>query len=389
MGIGALAGRFPSRAGTERNLKMRKPWRAAVIGHTGRGDYGHQLDQVWLEVPGVELVGVADPDPAGRAAAAKRLGLARGYEDYRQMLDELRPDVVSIGPRWIDRHAELVEETAGRGIHIYLEKPFCRTLVEADRIVDACDRSHVKLALALQTRYSPKLPVVKRILSEGRIGSILEIRARGKEDGRGGLEDLWVLGTHVLDLMRVFGGPPRWCLASIEQQGRPIRRADLVEGSEGLGPLAGDRVSAMFGLAGSSVGYFQSTRGAGGNPSRFGIQIMGSQGVLEVLPGYLPSVRWLPDPSWSPGRSGQEWVAVSSQGIGGPEPLADGGLPAGNVLAVKDLLAAIEEDRPPVANAGEARATLEMIMAILAAAVRGGRVDWPLQDRSHPLARLS
>ena len=57
-------------------------------------------------------------------------------------------------------------------------------------------------------------------------------------------------------------------------------------------------------------------------------------------------MQFLPDPAWSPGRSKGQWLPVTSAGIGKPEPLTDGGLDGGNVLAVKDLLAAIET-RPP------------------------------------------
>ena len=46
------------------------------------------------------------------------------------------------------------------------------------------------------------------MLREGRLGQLLEIRARGKEDTRAGGEDLIVLGTHCFDLMRYFAGDP-------------------------------------------------------------------------------------------------------------------------------------------------------------------------------------
>ncbi|PYJ00013.1 MAG: hypothetical protein DME25_21680 [Verrucomicrobia bacterium] len=61
--------------------------RAAVIGHTGRGDYGHSLDTIFANRPGVELVAVADPDDAGRARAARKIAAPRQYADYRQMLE--------------------------------------------------------------------------------------------------------------------------------------------------------------------------------------------------------------------------------------------------------------------------------------------------------------
>ena len=47
--------------------------RAAVIGHTGRGNYGHGLDVVWQKIPGVEIVGVADADSTGLKKALGRL----------------------------------------------------------------------------------------------------------------------------------------------------------------------------------------------------------------------------------------------------------------------------------------------------------------------------
>ena len=288
-------------------------FRVAVIGHTGKGNYGHGLDTVWQEVPGCELVGLADADATGRAKAMERLQVTAGFADYRQMLDQVKPDIVSIAPRWLDQHCDMVVAAAQRGIHVYLEKPMCRTLAEADRMVAACEAHHVKLAIAFQTRYSPKLHVVRDVIYDGRLGDILELRGRGKEDARGGGEDLWVLGSHVMNLMHQFGGEPNWCFAEVQQDGHPITRDDVTMGNEGIGPLAGDTVQAMFGMDGGVTGYFASHRRAVGG--RFGLQIFGSKGVLEILTGYLPEVHFLDDPRWSPGRSKKAWLPVSSAGI--------------------------------------------------------------------------
>ena len=48
--------------------------KVGIIGHTGRGDYGHGFDVCWRELENVELVGLADPHDGGRAAAMKRTG---------------------------------------------------------------------------------------------------------------------------------------------------------------------------------------------------------------------------------------------------------------------------------------------------------------------------
>jgi len=62
-----------------------------------------------------------------------------------------------------------------------MEKPFCRTLEEADEIVRACEMRHIKLALAHISRYSPVLATVKKLIAAGEIGHMLEIRTRGKK----------------------------------------------------------------------------------------------------------------------------------------------------------------------------------------------------------------
>ena len=102
-------------------------YRVAVIGRTGRGNYGHGLDVVWLQIPNTTIVAVADENEAGRAAAAKRLGARTAYADYRQMLQKERPRIVSVAPRFLDCHRDMVVACAEAGASVLLEKPLCRT----------------------------------------------------------------------------------------------------------------------------------------------------------------------------------------------------------------------------------------------------------------------
>jgi predicted dehydrogenase len=361
-------------------------YRVAVIGHTGKGNYGHGIDTVWLQFPQCEIVAVADPDEKGLAAAAKRLKAPQAFSDYQKMLDETKPHIVAICPRWIDQHRDMCLAAATRGAHIYMEKPFCRTLAEADEIIQACEKSNVKLALAHQTRYSPKLQVIRDLIDDGKLGTILEYRGRGKEDHRGGGEDLWVLGSHIMNLIQYFGGDPQWCFARVEEGGQPVGKEHVKPGNEGIGPLAGDTVAAMYGLESGATAYFGSKRKEAGD--RFGLQIFGSKGVVEILTGSLPSAQFLPDPTWSPGRSKVAWQPITSQGVGVPETMVDGGLDAGNVMAVKDLLQAIEEDRHPECNMYEGRMTIEMISAVFESHRLRAPVNLPLKTRENPLSLL-
>ncbi len=368
---------------------MPKNYRVAIIGSTGRGDYGHGHDIAWKSVPGVEIVALADDDEKGRAAAVERTGAKTAYADYRAMLDKEKPAIVSICQRWIDRHHEMAMMCVERGIHVFMEKPFCRNLTEADEIVRTCEMTHAKLALAHQTRYCPIIATVKRMIDEGKLGTVLEMRARGKEDQRGGSEDLWVLGSHLMNLMPVFAGAPASCFATVTSKGKAITKKDVVEGNEGLGPLAGDAVDARFQFSNGITGYFGSHRAQEGNPSRFGLQIFGSKGVVEYLTGYLPPVYFLPDPAWSPARSGAKWQKVTSVGVGIAEPDKAGGIPNGNIAAINDLIAAIEENRQPLCSVYEARATIEMIMGIFESQRLGKPVALPLENRQHPLSMLA
>ncbi len=367
---------------------MAKTYRVAVIGSTGRGNYGHGLDTTWLDCERTEIVGIADPDKQGLADAARRLKVEQTFPDYREMLDKVQPEIVAVASRWVDQHHVIAQDAAERGIHIYMEKPFCQTLEQADQIADICQRTHTLLALALPTHYSPTLATVKRLIGEGAIGQVLEYRARGKEDRRGGAEDLWVLGTHVLDMVRVLGGHPLACYAQVLAEQRPVTKRDVVEGAEGLGPLAGDSISAMYTMPQGAVAHFQSVRNAAGKPSRYGLMVYGSRGVFEILEGTLPSVKYLGDPSWSPGRSGANWQDVSSAGIGKPEPLTGTHANHRHLLAIDDLLDAIENNRQPKCNIEQAIGVTEMIMGVFESHRLRQPVTLPLKNRRHPLSML-
>jgi predicted dehydrogenase len=305
------------------------------------------------------------------------------------MMDEVKPDIVALGLRWVDRHAELAIEAARRGIHIYMEKPFCRTLGEADAIIDALNRSHTKLVVCHPTRFSPVRDTVARLIKEGKIGKVLEYRARGKEDHRGGGEDLWVLGTHTIDLIRSFGGRPTWCFATLTQGGRPVTKTDIKPGNEGLGPLAGDSCQVMWGMPDGSIAHFGSHRNAGRRQSRYGLQIMGSDGVMEILEGPLAPCQILLDAAWSPGRTGAKWQRVTSGGIGVPEPIGDLGPQSRHIHAMKALTDAIENNTESQGGPKENRDNLEMIMAVFESVRQGRPVPLPISATDNPLSRLA
>lgn len=366
--------------------------RVGIIGHTGKGDYGHGLDTMWLKLPETEIVGVADLNPDGLAKELAKLRVAAGFADYREMMAKAKPEIVSIGMRNIELHREVVLAViAGGARGIYIEKPLCRTLAEADEIVAACEKAKVKLAIAHRNRYHPALPVVAKLVKDGAIGRLLEIRCRGKEDQRGGSLDLWVLGSHLLNLAAYFAGKPVACTATVLQDGRLATKADVKEGGEGVGPLAGNEVHARFEMESGTPVFFDSIANAGDRAAGFGVQLIGTKGIIDLRIDEHPIAHLLAGNPFDPVKEPRTWTAITSGGLGQPEPMADvKEQSGGHLIPGRDLIAAIRENREPLCSAQDGRVTVEMISAVFESHRLGGqRVAIPLTNRQNPLAQLA
>jgi predicted dehydrogenase len=292
--------------------------------------------------------------------------------------------------RHVDQHRDVALAAIGAGVRgIYIEKPFCRTPGEADEIVSACERTGAKLAVAHRNRYHPVLPVIERSVQDGAIGRVLEIRARGKEDPRGGSLDLYVLGSHLLNLINYFGGKPLACSATVLQEGRPVTKSDVREGAEGIGPLAGNEVHARFETEKGIPAFFDSVQNAGTKQAGFGLQIVGTKGIIDLRVDQDP-VAFMMSGSPFPTKETRTWTPISTAGVGQPEPIE--GLSKqvmDHQLAARDLIAAIQENRQPLCSAAEGRTTIEMIAAVFEShRQNGARVTLPLKLRDNPLSRL-
>ena len=365
--------------------------RVAVIGHTGRGNFGHGLDTMWLEMPETEIAAVADADAKGLEAARKKLGGVPGFADYRQMLADVKPDIVAVAPRFVDEHRDMIlaaVESGARGV--YVEKPFCRSPEEADAIVAACTKRNAKLAIAHRNRYHPVLATVAKLADDGAIGRVLELRGRGKEDDRGGALDLWVLGCHVLNMAQFFTGRPVACTAVVLQDGRPVARADLKDGAEGTGPLAGNEVHARFETERGVPVFFDSIAKAGVKTAGFGLQIIGTGGIIDMRCDAEPFAHLLAGSPFPPSKEPRAWVPISTAGPGKPEPDPNlRKLVISHVAAGRDLIAAIREDRQPLCSAEDGRTIVEMISAVFEShRLDGQRVTLPLKTRENPLTLL-
>lgn len=375
-----------------------RTYRAAIIGHTGHGNYGHGLDTCFVGLPNVEVVAVADPDSSGRESARERSGAAKAYADYRPMLDAERPDLVAIGPRLVGERVDMVTAAIDAGCHLYIEKPLAATLVEADMLMALAERAGVRVAVAHQNRLHPAALRLQELLAEGRIGRLRFVRGYGKMDHRGGGQDLAVLGPHILDLMRLFAGDAHWCSADLLVGSRLAATADVREGDEGIGPVAGDGLRATYGFDDDVIGSFESYCGMGDGDTAFGVDVVGEQGQLAFRGGFSKRLFFYPHPYPEPGAFDDRWEQIPVPSAGPNEQFGDeppdevdqANLQRrANQRLVVDLIAAIEKGREPASSGQRARAALELIQAVATAHAAGGRVSLPLTTREHPYAAVS
>ena len=354
---------------------LKKTYRACVIGHTGRGNYGHGLDECFAGIPNIQVVGLADPVEKGRETRKKLA--ARLYADWREMLAKEKPNLVSIGPRWVENRVEMFTACAEIGAHVFAEKPMALSLADADAILAACDAKGVKTSFAHSNRPLASTLHAKKVVEDGLIGDILEMRARGKEDQRAGGEDMAVLGTHCMYLMRLFGGDAQWVAARVQQDGRDVTRDDRRAATEPLGPVAGNSIHATFAFAKGVQGHFASQKQEKGVGHRFGVTIYGTKGAIAFGPGNLGKVIYTPDRLWH-----GQWQPLPGN------PSEGESFAVANRLLVEDLLKCAENGGEPMASGRESRATLEMIHGVYASHLAGARVALPLKERSHPLGTL-
>ena len=354
-----------------------KVYRTAAIGRTGGGGYGHGLHLAYQGLGNVEFVAVADEDNAGREKARTEAGADRAYADYHEMLASEELDIVSVCPRWLDQRLEMVLACIEAGCHVYCEKPFAISLEDGDTMVGAAQGAGVKIAVGhFQGVYMPGIGSLKRMLDEGRIGELQAIYAHGKQDHRGGGEDMMDLGTHLFNLMGYFAGDVDWMSAHVTYKGRELKPEDTHEGTEPLGLLAGDCINGYFAFKSGISGFFDSRKDQVGINKRYGMEIVGDGGTVSLRGGDMENTIIYPYPLWAPIDTSQKWEVFK------PDNLPDYNA---HQLAIMDLIDAIEHDREPLCSGRDGVKALEMILGTYEAQITSARVEFPIKNRKHPL----
>lgn len=178
--------------------------RAAVI---GVGSMGRNHARVLAEMENVQLIGVADVDQDAARRVAGIYGV-RAYGDYRHLLEAERLDLAAIAvPTRV--HRDVSRDAAGRGIHIFVEKPLAASVEEAQDIIDAAGQAGVKLGVGHIERFNPAILRLKQELDAGRLGRMYQLHARRVGPFPPRVADVGVvfdLATHEVNIMEYLAG---------------------------------------------------------------------------------------------------------------------------------------------------------------------------------------
>ncbi|MBX6773642.1 MAG: Gfo/Idh/MocA family oxidoreductase [Chloroflexi bacterium] len=167
---------------------MPRTYRLGVIGFAHM--HVNELIRVFNNLPNIEWVACADTIPArpelveavstrgwNLRQAHEKVGIPRVYQDYREMLDKERFDLVIFCPENA-RHGEVAEAIAAHGAHMLTEKPMAATLSEALRMYRAAQAHGVKLFINWPSTWNPAVRKAKQLLDDGAIGELWEVKWR-------------------------------------------------------------------------------------------------------------------------------------------------------------------------------------------------------------------
>jgi predicted dehydrogenase len=117
----------------------------------GVGEHGKNHARHFLEIAGVELLGVYDTNTARNRQVAAELGV-RAFESMDEALSVVR--AVSVVIPTTD-HARAAGRAFDRGVDVLVEKPITRTVEEADALVDRASRENRILQVGHLERFNP------------------------------------------------------------------------------------------------------------------------------------------------------------------------------------------------------------------------------------------
>lgn len=297
----------------------------------------------------------------------------RVYEDYREMLADNEPDVVSVCvPPAI--HADIVLGCIDSDVvdAIHCEKPVADTWGDCQRMVAEADRAGVQLTINHQRRFGEPFQKAKRLLDVGAIGDLERVEFTAA--------NVFDYGSHSIDLCHYFNDEidPEWVLGQVDYSEENIL----------FGAHNETQAVLQWKYENGVDGFAATGQGSETNLVDCHHRLVGTEGVIEVGVGFCgdhrgPTLRVMREDA-------TEWETVeSSEDIHGHKDVR--GIEKGqNVLtrAIEDVIDGLDNNEPPELCGENALRATELIFGCWESARRRGRVEFPLDIDDNPLAEM-
>jgi inositol 2-dehydrogenase len=305
--------------------------RRARLGLAGLGRMGRfHAENLAGRAPSVDLVRVVDTIEAVAREAGERLGVAWST-DYGDLLRD--PDlegVVVVTPTPL--HAEMIEQAAAAGKHVFCEKPISLELEPTLRAIEAVRAADVKLQVGFHRRFDPDWVAATDRIRAGELGEVYLFRTSLRDMRPPAIEYIQSSGGFFVDVTIHDLDTARWMVGEIDEVtafGAALSDPAFAE--------AGDIDNAVVTLrfASGALGVIDNSRVAGYG-YECSTEVMGARATVRVDHHRRAHVEWL-----SHGSATVDYVADFTQRY----PLA-------YLLELEDFAHAIRDDRP-VAVTGE------------------------------------
>ena len=142
------------------------------VGVAGAGFIGAVHAKAYMQIPGIKLVGVADPVAVKADSLANETG-SQSFRNYQDLLSA-GIDILSVclPPR---PHLEAAQAAARAGVHVLMEKPIARSVEEADRMIAVCRDAGVYMMTGFTHHFYPEMQEARRLVQAGAIGKPLTV----------------------------------------------------------------------------------------------------------------------------------------------------------------------------------------------------------------------
>ncbi len=170
------------------------------VGLIGAGRIGKlHGNHLAFRVPNARLRAVADIALEVARECAAACNVSTVYDDYRRVLEDSSIDAVVICSS-TNTHAQIIEDAAAAGKHIFCEKPLDFDLARIDQVLAAVDRAGVKLQVGFNRRFDANFKRVRELVAEGRIGKPHIVRITSRDPAPPPIEYVKVSGGIFLDM---------------------------------------------------------------------------------------------------------------------------------------------------------------------------------------------